>query len=76
MNAPVASKQAFFYRVLQEINLPHLPVEFSSFYGSSLRVASSFPFFSLPFEFLFHLTVSLWGKRANVSDGTDTFSRV
>lgn len=42
MDAPVASKQAFFYRVLQEINLPCLPVEFWSFYGSSC-VVSFFP---------------------------------
>lgn len=44
MDAPVASKQAFFYRVLREINLPRLPVEFSSFYGS----------FASPFFYLTH----------------------
>lgn len=47
MDAPVASKQAFFYRMLQEINLPRLPVEFSSFYGSSLLLLRRFFFFSL-----------------------------
>lgn len=45
MDAPVASKQAFFYRMLQEINLPRLPVEFSSFYGSSLLRRFFFFFF-------------------------------
>lgn len=57
MDAPVASKQAFFYRMLQEINLPRLPVEFSSFYGSSLlRRFFFFFFFNLFFLFSLFLT--------------------